>query len=233
MFSEFFFFNSNLFFTGSFKIPVKNGQSMGLNRSLNDNSVHDGNSQLIPKFINSKITKLFLLAVSGQSVHTLSYNCHNNNEQPAAIHHLSHWLELRRATFELSIYRMMGLKNALTYDKISCVRVNKLLPKTKNNPDMLLDYTSYVAIVGDHESHNKINNDKLSQTSSRNNSYKSNLSKSINNAADDKKIKSKSSKKDVHDFYIEQLVRNSKKQRRIGKIFLSRWLITVSKAFIF
>lgn len=165
---------------------------------------------------NNNITKLSMLAVSGQSVHTLSYNCHNDNDQSIAIHRLSRWLEMRRTAFTTSIYHMLGLQMPKLRKKgqPNSTRDPSHSSKTNMNLDLLLDYKSYVSAVGEHDpvKHNKV-------TIEKNSKIPNNRTKPIdNNDTDDKKTKSTQFKKDVHDSFIERLVRNGKQQRRIGEI---------------
>lgn len=163
---------------------------------------------------SNKITKLLMLSVSGQSVHTLSYNCHNDNDQSIAIHRLSRWLEWRQTAFTSSIYHMMGLKTSQSCGKFGGTRIHSHSSRINNNLDLLLDFKSYVSAVGEHDT---VKNNKV--TIEKNSRQPNNRTKPIdNNETDDKKTKSIQFEKDVHDLCIEQLVRNSKQQRRIGKI---------------
>lgn len=159
----------------------------------------------------NKINKLLLLTVSGQSVHTLSYNCHNNDDdQSVAIHRLSRWLEWRHTAFTAYIYHMMGLKNSLISSQFGSTKINTHTSRIKNNLDLLLDYKSYSTAVEEQESFERVTFEKHSRFSKRTKPRETDL--------DDKKSKSLQYHKDVHDFYIEQLVRNSKQQRRLGEI---------------
>lgn len=163
---------------------------------------------------NNKITKLLMLTVTGQSVHTLSYNFHNDNDQSIAIHRLSRWLEWRQTAFVSYIYQMMGLKTTQSHGQLGGTRTHIHSSRINNNLDLLLDYKSYVSALGEHDSvkHNKV-------TIEKNSRLPNNRTKQIdNNDIDDKKTKSIQFDKDIHDNYIEQLVRNSKQQRRIGEI---------------
>lgn len=155
-------------------------------------------------FIN-KSNKLLLLCVSGQSVHTLSYNFRKNDDQPKAIYRLSRWMEWRYNALTSSVYNMMGLKNSQINSILNTDNNNK---KISNNLDLLLDYKSYVTAVNEYELYDKVSIEKISRLSSR--------TKSIDDT-DDKKYKLLQYEKDDQDLFIEQLVRNSKQQRRIGK----------------
>lgn len=163
----------------------------------------------------NKVNKLSLLAISGQSVHILSYNCYDNDDQAITANHLSNWLELRRTAFDLSIFSMMGLKNAQKSNEVIGSRINNY-SKIKNNPDLLLDYKNYVAVMGEHESHQKVNNDKSNRQNK--NTHKRNCTKSTDKNMDDKKNKSLIYKKDFNDLFIEQLVKNHKLQCRTGEL---------------
>lgn len=160
---------------------------------------------------SNKINKLLLLTVSGQSVHSLSYNCHNNDDdQSIAVHRLTRWLEWRRTAFTAYIYQMIGLTNSLISSQFGSTKMNTHTSRIKNNLDLLLDYKSYSTAVEELESFEKVTFEKHSKFSKR--------TKPRENDSDDKKNKSLQYNKDVHDFYIEQLVRNSKQQRRLGEI---------------
>lgn len=188
--------------------------------SLNSNSFDSMKQNAVTSIKNkhqnmntavNKINKLLLLTVSGQSVHTLSYNCHNNDDdQSIAIHRLSRWLEWRRTAFTSYIYHMMGLKNSLISSQFGSTKINTHTSRIKNNLDLLLDYKSYSTAVEEQESFERVTFEKHSRLSKR--------TKPRENDSEDKKNKSLQYNKDVHDFYIEQLVRNSKQQRRLGKI---------------
>lgn len=166
-----------------------------------------------------KVTKLLLLAVSSQSVHTLSYNCHSSDDQLTTTHNLSHWLELRLDAFESSVYNMIGLRNPYKYDEINGSRITKHLLKVKSNPDILLDYQSYVTYVEENEINLKSLMDKSGQSSSQSNkSHVHNQNKLHDNESDGKKKKHLVFNKDFQDLYIEKLVKNFKEQRRTGEI---------------
>lgn len=168
--------------------------------------------------VSNKINKFVMLTITGQSVHTLSYNCHNNDDdQSIAIHRLSRWLEWRRTAFTAYIYHMMGLKNSLISSQFGSTKSNTQTSRIKNNLDLLLDYKSYSSAVEEQESFERVTFEKHSKFSKR--------TKLRENDTDDKKNKSFQYNKDVHDFYIEQLVRNSKQQRRLGKINVLCYLL--------
>lgn len=154
------------------------------------------------------------MAISGQSVHTLSYNCHNNDDQLTTTHNLSHWLELRRMAFESSVYKMLELRDPCKFDKINGSRINKHLSKIKSNPDILLDYKRYVAYIEE----NEFNIKTIMENSSRRGSRTSKSAVHNDNGTDDKKKKPLVFKKDFHDIYIAKLVKNYKEQRRTGEI---------------
>lgn len=160
---------------------------------------------------DTKVNKLLLLAISDQSVHTLSYNCHKNDDQQISIRHLSRWLEWRCIAFTSSIYNMMGLKSPLKTHQFGNTEKNNCSPKISNDLDLLLNYKNYVAVVEENELNDKVTVEKTSRLSNR--------TKPNDNDTNDNKNKSIEYDKDVHDSYIEQLVRNNKQQRRIGKIF--------------
>lgn len=186
------------------------------NDDLNQNSITHSKTHQKQISMNNdnKVNKLLLLAVSGESIHTLSYNCHDDDHQATTVNRLSRWLELRRSAFDLSIYSMMGLKSAQKSKQINGSRINNL-SKIKNNPDLLLDYKSYVAVV-EHESHQKVTNDKFNQQNKS--SHVRNCTKSADKNIDDKKNKSLIYKKDFHDLFTEQLVKNHKQQSRTGEL---------------
>lgn len=200
---------------------ISNDQIIELNNISNDdvkqdsithNKTHQKQNSMNNR---NKVNKLLLLAVSGQSVHTLSYNCYDNDDQATTAHNLSSWLELRRTAFDLSIYSMMGLKSAQKSNQVNGSRINNY-SKIKNNPDLLLDYKSYVGVVGEYESHQKVINDKSNQQNK--NTHIRNCTKSTDKNIDDKKNKSLIYKRDFHDLFIEQLVKNHKQQSRTGEL---------------
>lgn len=155
------------------------------------------------------------MAVSGQSVHTLTYNYYDIDDQAITVNNLSNWLELRRTAFDLSIYSMMGLKSAQKSKEVNGARINNY-SKIKNNPDLLLDYKSYVTVVGTHESHQIVYNDKSNRQNK--NTHIRSCTKSTDKNIDDKKNKSLNYKKDFNDLFIEQLVKNHQQQCRTGEL---------------
>lgn len=202
-----------LYFIGD-STTIKNDQSFNLvtlNTSTNNikqNIVTDGKKYQKQQIMDTnKVTKLLLLAVSGESVHTLSYNCHNNTDQHIAINRLCRWLEWRSKIITSSSYNMMGLKNSQVYGQFVNAEFNGYSLKI-NNQDLLLDYKSYVTTDGEYESGNKITIGKISRSTSH--------TKSIDNDTDDKKNKSLQFNKDSHDLFIERLVKTTKQQRRTG-----------------
>lgn len=100
---------------------------------------------------------------------------------------------------------MVGLKSSQINSLLNTDNYNE---KINNNLDLLLNYKSYVAAANEHKLYDKVVIEKSSRLSSR--------TKSIDDT-DDKKYKSLHYEKDDHDLFIEQLVRNSKQQRRIGE----------------
>jgi len=201
-------------------MPINNDTD----ENVKQNTVSDCKKLQNPQKINTcddKITKLFLLAVSGQSVHALSYNCHKNEDQPIAIKRLSRWLEWRSIAFTSSIYHMIGLRNPKIYGRFGSTQIKSLSSRINNNLDLLLDYKNYVAIVEEHESHEKIFVEKNFRINNRS-------IKPLDNDTEDKKNKPLNYKKDVRDLCIERLVRNSKQQRRTGEIYM----LNVSSVFI-
>lgn len=202
-------------FSGDMKISSDNDQLMTVSANVNEspkqNSVFDDSKcqkqQPAENPNGDKISKIFLLAVSGQSVHALSYNWHNTDDQTVAIRRLSRWLEWRHSVFTLSVYQKLGLTNPLINSRFA---VTGHLSRI-NNLDLLLDYKNYVSVVGKHEpSNNKIRNEKNSRFSSRG-------KPTDNNETDDKKTKPVQYDKDFQDLYIERLVRRGKQQRRTGE----------------
>lgn len=157
----------------------------------------------------NKITKLLFLAVSGESVETLSYNCHNNSDHLIATNHLSRWLELRRHTITSYSYNMLGLKSSQLYNKFDNTENSTII---NNNQDLLLDYKSYVTAVGEYESSNTVALGKNSRPNSH--------TKLIDNDTEDKKNKSLRFNKDSQDSFIERKVKNTKQQRRTGEIII-------------
>lgn len=174
-------------------------------KECSENNNKDYKKKHTKNIFSNKSSKLLLLCISGQSVHTLSYNFRKNDDQPVAIHRLSQWLEWRRNTFTLSIYDMMGLKNSQINDIFN--NTGNKITGLSNNLDLLLDYKGYVTTVSEHELYDKVAIEKSSRLNTR--------TKSIDDP-DDKKYKSMQYEKDEQDLFIEQLVRNSKQQRRIG-----------------
>lgn len=204
------------YFTGNTNILSNNDQLMASNNNINDtvkqNTVTDIKTyqkQPTSNSFNSKVNKLLLLVISGQSVHSLSYNCHKNDDQQ--IHHLSRWLEWRCTSFTSSMYHMMGLKSPLKTEQFDNFGINSRSAKISNDLDLLLNYKNYVAVVEERELCEKVTIEKTSRLCNR--------TKLNDNDSNDKKNKSIEYDKDVHDLYIEQLVRNNKQRRRIGKIF--------------
>lgn len=179
------------------------------------NTVTDTNKYQKPQKVNTceKISKLFLLAISGQSVHSLSYSCHKNEDQPIAIQRLSRWLEWRNIAFTSTIYHMIGLRNSKIYGQFGSTQIKNQSSKINNNLDLLLDYKTYAAVVGEHETYEKIFVEKNFRINNRG-------SKPLDNDIEDKKNKPLNYKKDVLDSYIERLVRNSKQRRRTGKTYI-------------
>lgn len=161
----------------------------------------------------NKINKLLFLAVSGRSVNTLSYNCNIKNDQLFAINCLSRWLEWRQSVVTSSIYSMLGLKCKQIYGQLSGTEINNHSSRINNNKDLLVDYKSYTTAIGEDESYGKNNIGRRSRLNS-------NQTKTIYNNIDDKRKKSIPQKKDIHDSFIEKLVRNNKQQRQMGKIFI-------------
>lgn len=190
-----------------------------IQKTVSDNKKHQK-----PQKISTceKITKLFLLAVSGQSVHALSYNCHKNEDQPIAIQRLSRWLEWRNIAFTSSIYHMIGLRNSKIYGQFGNSQINCHSSRINNNLELLLDYKNYVAIVGEHESYEKIFIEKNFRLNNRGST------KPLDNDMEDKKNKPLNYTKDIQDSYIERLVRNNKQRRRTG-----RFIYFLSSIFIF
>lgn len=168
---------------------------------------------------DSKITKLFLLAVSGQSVHSLAYNCHKKVDQPIAIEHVSRWLEWRHIAFTSSIYHMIGLRNPKIYGLFGNAKIKSHSSKTNNNLDLLLNYKNYATVIGGHESYEK--NFRLNNRNS----------KPLDNDTEDKKNKPLKYKTDFQDSYIERLVRNTKQRRRTGKIYTYQYFNVDSKIY--
>jgi len=189
-------------------------------------TVSDSKKYQKPQNINifEKITKLFLLAVSGQSVHALSYNCHRNKNggQPIAIQHLSRWLEWRNIAFTSSIYHMIGRRNSKIYGQFGSTQIKSHSSRINNNLELLLDYKNYVSIVGEYEPYEKIFIEKNFRINNRGST------KPLDNDAEEKKNKPLNYRKDVQDLYIERLVRNSKQRRRTGRFIYLKYL-----AFLF
>lgn len=213
--------NTNLYFTDNIETSITDDQPITLNNDGDENVIQntvdtnksDTNKYQKPQKVNTceKISKLFLLAVSGQSVHALSYSCHKNEDQPIAIQCLSRWLEWRNIVFTSSIYHMIGLRNSKIYRQFGSTQIKSQSSKINNNLDLLLDYKNYAAVVGEHVSHEKIFVEKNFRINNRG-------SKPLDNDTEDKKNKPLNYKKDVLDSYIERLVRNSKQKRRTGKV---------------
>lgn len=204
---------------------LANDQSVNL--SNNSNESVKKNTMDVTKIcqnqnaINSynKISKLLLLAISGRSVNTLSYNCNIKNNQLVAINCLSRWLEWRHSVVISSIYSMFGLKCKQMYEQCSDTEINSYSSRNSNNKDLLMDYKSYTTAIGEDESYGKINIGRSSRLNS-------NQTKSIYNIDDKKK---KSHKKDIHDSFIEKLVRNNKQQRQMGKIPILRSMYKIKE----
>lgn len=188
------------------------------------NTVSDSKKYQKPQKISTceKISKLFLLAVSGQSVHALSYNCHKKEDQPIAIQHLSSWLEWRSIAFTSSIYHMIGLRNSKIYGQFGSTQIKSHSSRINNNLELLLDYKNYVSIVGEYESYEKIFLEKNFRINNRGST------KPLDNDTEDKKSKPLNYTKDIQDSYIERLVRNSKQRRRTG-----RFIYLMCLAFLF
>lgn len=208
--------NTNLYFTDNIETSISDDQPVTLNNDEDENVVQstvDTNKYQKPQKVNTceKISKLFLLAISGQSVHALSYSCHKNEDQPIAIQRLSRWLEWRNIVFTSSIYHMIGLRNSKIYKQFGSTQIKSQSSKISNNLDLLLDFKNYAAVVGEHESYEKIFVEKNFRMNNRG-------SKPLDNDTEDKKNKPLNYKKDVLDSYIERLVRNSKQKRRTGKV---------------
>jgi len=108
---------------------------------------------------------------------------------------------------------MMGLKNPFMSAQLSGTPMSSgHFPRAVNNLDVLLDYKSYVAAVGEHGLYEKFNPEKTSRPAG------GGRNKSIDDA-DDKKNKSVQYEKDVHDLFLEKLVKNARQQRRIGEFY--------------
>lgn len=216
--------NIYLYFTVNIETLTTDDQSMTLindtDENIIQNTVSDNSKHQKPQKINTceKITKLFLLAVSGESVHALSYNCHKNEDQPIAIQRLSRWLEWRSIAFTSSIYHMIGLRNPKIYGQFGSPEIISHSSRINNNLELLLDYKNYVAVVGEHESFEKIFFEKNFRINNRGSI------KPLDNDTEDKKNKPLNYTKDVQDSYIERLVRNSKQRRRTGRFIYLMYL---------
>lgn len=161
---------------------------------------------------NIKTIKLLMLAVSEQSIQTLSYNYPNNNDQFITLQYLSCWLEWRNSVFTLSIYQMLGLTNHGISSDPGIVERHS----TKHNLDLLLDFKCYAAAVGDKESTNTVDNNSIPVD--KNNRKNSSIIKPTNDYdSEDKKKNSIPYTKDFHDLFLDKLVRNSKQQYKIGE----------------
>lgn len=202
-----------LYIIGDSTVFIENDQSINLvtlNNCTNDNILKpniatDGKKYQKQQIMDTnKVTKLLLLAVSGESVHTLSYNCHNT-DQTIAINRLCRWLEWRSKVTTSSIYNMLGLRNSQLYGSFGNPEIHS---SKVNNQDLLLDYKNYVTADEEYESYNKITIGKINRLTSH--------IKSIDTDTDDKKNKSLQFNKDSHDTFIEQLVKTTKQQRRTG-----------------
>ncbi|VVC31045.1 Hypothetical protein CINCED_3A015141 [Cinara cedri] len=171
---------------------------------------------------NIKIVKLLMLAVSEQSIQTLSYNYPNSSDQSTTIQCLSRWLEWRHSIFTSSIYHMLGLTN----HGISCDSGIVKSRSTKSDLNLLLDYKSYVTAIGANESttiidNNSVTFDKYSRKSN------SRTKQTNENDTEDKKNKSIQYTKDFQDSFLEQLVRNTKQQHKLDaqkKVLYDMWI---------
>jgi len=221
--------NIYLYFTvnNSIETLTTDDQSLTLindtDENITQNTVSDSKKHQKPQKNSTceKVTKLFLLAVSGQSVHALSYNCHKNEDQPIAIQRLSRWLAWRSIAFTSSIYYMIGLRNSKLYGQFGNSHISQS-SRTNNNLELLLDFKNYVAMVGEHVSYEKIFNEKNVWLNNRGST------KPLDNETEDKKNKPLNYTKDVQDSFIERLVRNSKQRRRTG-----RYIYFIYLAFLF
>jgi len=216
--------NIYLYFTVNIETLTTDDQPMTLindtDENIIQNTVSDNTKHQKPKKISTceKITKLFLLAVSGQSVHALSYNCHKNEDQPIAIQRLSRWLEWRSIAFTSSIYNMIGLRNSKIYGQFGSPEIISHSSRINSNLELLLDYKNYVAAVGEHESYEKIFIEKNFRINNRGST------KPLDNDPEDRKNKLLNYTKDVQDSFIERLVRNSKQRRRTGRFIYLAFL---------
>lgn len=104
---------------------------------------------------------------------------------------------------------MMGLKHPCINNQLANTQISSYLPRTVNSLDILLEYKSYIAAVGEHNVYDRFNMEKNSRMSGRN--------KPIDDM-DDKRNKSIQYEKDAHDLFLEKLVKNTKQQRRVGKL---------------
>lgn len=164
--------------------------------------------QTMNQSCNKKLSKVLLLAVSSNSVHTLAYNC-IKNDQFIVIERLNRWLEWRQSVTLSSIYKKMGLTNSQLYGQLGGPIIKGRSSANIDNLDLLLDFKSYANEIGENESRDNEKNSRLSGRSKPN-----------DNDLDDKKNKPNQVDKDFQDIYIEHLVNDEKVQHHTGELVI-------------